>query len=261
LNPDRAIEAAKSMFQNTEPTQEQIKHAAKQLVEAAVQPIAANPAFRNKLIELQRAREQIIDTVSKDRVLSAEFDQTALEAARGTVQSFEKFIAEHRDEITALQILYSRPHRQRLTFAQIKELAASIEKPPRRWTTDILWRAYETLDKSKVRGSGQRILTDLVSLVRFALREDDTLIPFGDSVKQRFDTWLAQQASLGRPFTPEQRQWLELIRDHIATSLSIEVEDFEFSPFNQKGGLGKAHQVFGVELPRILEELNEALAA
>jgi type I restriction enzyme, R subunit len=261
LNPDRAIEAAKSIFQNTEPTQEQIKQAAKQLVEAAVQPIAANPAFRNKLIELQKAREQIIDTVSKDRVLSAGFDQTALEAARGTVQSFEKFIAEHKDEITALQILYSRPHRQRLTFGQIKELAAAIEKPPRRWTTDILWRAYETLDITKVRGSGQRILTDLVSLVRFALHKDGTLIPFGDSVKQRFDNWLAQQSALGRQYKPEQIQWLELIRDHIATSLSIEVEDFEFSPFNQKGGLRKVHQVFGTELPRILEELNEVLAA
>lgn len=34
-----------------------------------------------------------------------------------------------------------------------------------------------------------------------------------------------------------------------ATSLSIEPDDLELSPFNQRGGLGKAHQLFGEQLP------------
>ena len=62
-------------------------------------------------------------------------------------------------------------------------------------------------------------------------------------------------------FTPDQLAWLNLIRDHIATSLSIEPDDFDFSPFNQQGGIGKAHKVFGDQLPVILEELNEVSAA
>ena len=33
------------------------------------------------------------------------------------------------------------------------------------------------------------------------------------------------------------------------------------APFNQRGGLGKAHQLVGKLLPRLLEELNEVLAA
>ena len=45
------------------------------------------------------------------------------------------------------------------------------------------------------------------------------------------------------------------------TSLSIDPEDFEFAPFNQRGGLGKAHQLFGDELPALLDELNEQLVA
>ena len=39
-----------------------------------------------------------------------------------------------------------------------------------------------------------------------------------------------------------------------------EPEDFEFSPFNQRGGLGRASQLFA-DLPKLLDELNEALAA
>jgi hypothetical protein len=45
------------------------------------------------------------------------------------------------------------------------------------------------------------------------------------------------------------------------TSLSIEPDDLELAPFNQRGGLGKAHQLFGEDLPDLLNELNEALAA
>ncbi|HET8942798.1 MAG TPA: type I restriction-modification enzyme R subunit C-terminal domain-containing protein [Rudaea sp.] len=52
-----------------------------------------------------------------------------------------------------------------------------------------------------------------------------------------------------------------MIRDHIAMNLSIELEDFDYAPFRQRGGLGKAHQSFGEQLPRLLDELNEALAA
>ena len=62
-------------------------------------------------------------------------------------------------------------------------------------------------------------------------------------------------------YTADQLAWLNLIRDHIATAISIEPEDLELSPFNQRGGLGKAHQLFGEHLPKLLEELNEVLAA
>ena len=51
------------------------------------------------------------------------------------------------------------------------------------------------------------------------------------------------------------------LRDHIATSLSLDPDDFGYAPFAQRGGLGKAHQLFGEQLPKILNELNEVLAA
>jgi type I restriction enzyme R subunit len=68
------------------------------------------------------------------------------------------------------------------------------------------------------------------------------------------------QAKASVTFTGEQLAWLNLIRDHIATSLSIDPEDFDLAPFSQQGGLGKAHQLFGAELPKLLDELNEVLA-
>ncbi len=49
--------------------------------------------------------------------------------------------------------------------------------------------------------------------------------------------------------------------DHVAASFRIERDDFEDVPFNQKGGLGRVHQVFAGKLDELLEELNEVLVA
>lgn len=100
-----------------------------------------------------------------------------------------------------------------------------------------------------------------MALVGFALEQQPVLAPFAESVAARFDAWMTAKATAGTTFTDEQAAWLALIRDHIATSLSIEADDLELSPFNQRGGLGKAHQLFGERLPALLDELNEALAA
>ena len=261
LDPDYAEQSAKEIFKTELPNPGQIKQAAVQALETAANPIASNPPLRKRLIEIHKTLEQTIDTVSQDKILEAGFSKDALAAAHDTIRNFEQFLTEHRDEITALQILYSKPHRRRLTFEQIKELAATIEKPPHRWTPEVLWQAYAKLEKSKVRGSGGRMLTDLVALVRHAVDHQTVLTPFADSVNERFAQWLTQQVALGRQFTAEQRQWLELIRDHIATSLCIELDDFDAVPFNQRGGLGKVHQLFGADLPKVLAELNEALVA
>lgn len=100
-----------------------------------------------------------------------------------------------------------------------------------------------------------------MALVRFALSQQPVLAPFADSVAERYSDWLRGKAKAGVVFTPEQAAWLGLIRDQIATTLSIEPEDFDLAPFSQRGGLGKAHQLFGAQLPKLLDELNEALAA
>ncbi len=97
--------------------------------------------------------------------------------------------------------------------------------------------------------------------MRFSLEQQPVLRPFAESVHERFNEWLTDKAKAGITFTHEQLAWLKLIRDHVATSLSIETDDLELSPFNQQGGLGKAHQLFGDQLPKLLDELNTVLSA
>jgi type I restriction enzyme R subunit len=117
-----------------------------------------------------------------------------------------------------------------------------------------LWEAYESLDRSRVHGSGRRVLTDLVSLVRFALEQENELVPYTETVNQRFAGWLAQQAQQSRTFTPEQLEWLERIRDVIASSLTVTINDLEESPFAERGGIGGAYAVFNGQLEPLLDE-------
>jgi type I restriction enzyme R subunit len=262
LDPDHQIEAASSTATpGCAPTQAEIDQAAAKLLMEAAKPIAANPALRKKLVDLKKSYEQTIDTVSKDKVLELGFSAEAAEKAKSIVQSFEQFIRENKDEISALQILYSRPYKQRLKLKDIEELANKIERPPYSWTRERLWQAYEALDKSKVHGSGPKVLADIVSLVRFALHQEGELKPYREKVNLRFAEWLVKQQSNGLKFTSEQSQWLEAIRDHIAESLAIDTDDFEYVPFAQRGGLGRAQQVFGADLKPLLDQLNEVLAA
>ncbi len=275
LDPDNQLESAKAaLIQDTteltyvEPDDRSVQIAALQLIKEAVAPFN-NPDLRDALVQAQQRDDLIIDEVSMDKVLVSGMDVQARDQAQKAITTFRQFIEQHRDEITALQIFYSRPRHAPLRFNDIKRLAEAIAAPPLGLSTDKLWQAYETLDRSRVRADGanmKRVLTDLVSLVRYTIERDEDnsamLEPYSETVNRRFSRWLEEQEQRrGRPFTAQQRQWLELIRDHIATSLTIEPNDFEDVPFNQHGGLGKAYQLFGEELPMILQELNERLAA
>ena len=261
LDPDRHRAAACSAAGADDLDADKLAAARQKMVTEAVRPIAANPELRDKLAEIRRSYEQMIDAASKDRVISGKFSQDATDRARRTAESFRQFIEDNRDEITALQVLYRQPHGGGLTFDDIRELANAVGRPPRSWTPEDLWEAYETLDASRVRGSGHRVNTDLVSLVRFALGSAEELVAYPELVSERFEAWLAQQADAGARFTDDQLKFLELIRDHLAASLTIEPRDLMSAPFSQHGGLSRARQLFGVALDPLLNELTEALAA
>ena len=265
LDPDEQIEKARhdnGLPADADPAPEQVHTAATALLKEAVEPLASNPELRNLLIETKKAFEQIIDEVSKDELLIAGHSPEAREKARALVQSFEQFLETHKDEITALQFFYSRPYGERLSYDDIKALHEAIGAPPRLLTPQRLWAAYKTLEQNKVHGaSSQRKLADIVSLVRFALHQEDELVPYAEQVQVRFERWMAMQQNLGREFTREQRRWLEMIRDHVAQSLEMTVGDFNLTPFVGVGGLGKAQQVFGTELKTLIDELNGVLVA
>jgi type I restriction enzyme R subunit len=241
-----------------EPTEAQIRQAAEQLAQTAVTPIL-KPVFRRRLLEIRAQNEQTIDRHSIDDVLYAGFDATAVDKARARVDDFRRWIAEHRDELTALQV-YGGTRPLKITLADLRKLKKALEAPPLSAKPESLWRAFQAVEGEKVKGTGGKQLADLVALVRHALTPDSMLSPYADAVRARYQQWLTQREAPTK-FTAEQRVWLDRMAEHIATSLRILPDDFDAGWFGQNGSLGKAHALFGEQLQPLIAELNEVLAA
>ena len=165
-----------------------------------------------------RSSRKLCDGIRQEPIPRADFVVDAESREQKTVESFRQYLEDNQDEITGFQVYFSKPYAQRPSYADIKALADAIGKPPHSWTAAKLWEAYETLDDSKVQGSAGSVLTNLVSLVRFALGVDDELEPRPQRVQERFDDGMAQQPQAGRTLPDYQAAWPALVRDPLAAS-------------------------------------------
>ena len=177
------------------------------------------------------------------------------------------------NELDAIQLIYQQPYQKRhLSYEQIEKLAEEIQQPPYNLAPIEVWKAYEQLEKNKVKGvPPKELLTNIVSLIRFSTGLSDVLEPFTELVNNRFENWLKQQNQIPPlpqgecrgegGFSPEQLQWLSKIKDQIAQNAEMTVEDFNYIPFNQEGGLLKARELFGNDLDNLIQELNGYLIA
>jgi type I restriction enzyme, R subunit len=274
IDPDANTELAVEKFnvpegpngEPPEPTEPQVVEVEREQMATALQAFH-DPKLRDAILAAKRSLEQVIDEQTPDQLLRAGFDAEALEKAKSMLTSFRKFIEDNKDQIEALQVLYSQPYRAGLKFRHVKELASKLNQPPffvdpnRPESLTRLWQAYEVVEPDKVRGKGGRQLVDVIALVRHAMDPNTTLAPVGVTVQERYQQWMAEKQTSGVMFTADQRKWLDAIKDHIAASLNIEQDDLEEVPFNSIGGLGRAYELFGDKLNAILDELNERLAA
>ena len=197
---------------------------------------------------------QIIDDISEDRVIETGFDERSFTQVVTVLQDFKDFINQNVDELSALQILCSVPEAQGvLTEDNLKTLEAALQQHSNSLSREALWLAYKRRSPEKVRGDTEK-RTDLISLVRFAMGYHLFLEPFSATVNRKFEGWLD-----GTDFNAEQREWLEMIRDHIATSLDIRMSDFELAPFAELGNGAKVYELFGDDLDDILTDITKKL--
>jgi len=216
----------------------------------------------NEFIEnVRKAHEQIIDNLNPDELVNVGWDTENKDKANETVTAFKEWIENHKDEITALQIFYGQPYRRReLTFTMIKDLVEKIIQEKPTLAPMSVWRAYEQLEN--VSGQPKNEMVALVSLIRKVAGIDKALTPYDKTVDKNFADWVwKKQQGAAIKFTKEQMDWLYMLKDQIATSVHIETDDLDYTPFDAKGGRGKMWQLFGDEMETIINELNEALAA
>jgi type I restriction enzyme, R subunit len=257
-NTDILADQIRAQHGTDEVSDKQRKAIYEPIAEAAIKPFH-NPDLRDLLETLRRNTDQLIDDSADELIEEGTgYDE---EKAQGLVKRYEQFIQDHKDELDAIQLIYAKPYKQRhLSYQQIEDLADEIKQPPYNIAPLEVWKAYEQLEKAKVKGvPAKELLTNIVSLIRFSTGLSEVLEPFPELVNQRFEVWLGQQSS---DFSADQQQWLQRIKDQIANNAEFEMDDFEMIPAcKEEGGLLKAQALFGKELPVIVQELNGYLIA
>ena len=276
-DPDAVAETAKQIFSippAAEPNEEQLKQIENELSLQAVKPFD-KPELRDFIETVRQKIYQIIDNTNIDKVTFTGYDKEAKQKAEEIINNFRKFIDENKDEIIALKIIYNmHPSRHserseespldntKLTFESLGELKDKLNSSLYHLSPEIIWNAYGRLHPAKVKGTKTvRILTDIICLIRFELGIYKQLEPRKEIVDRIFKDWIFKKNAGPKQFTEEQMEWLRLIKDHIVTSVRIEKDTFDYTPFVDKGGLGKFWKTFGENSEEIIKELNNELAA
>jgi type I restriction enzyme R subunit len=229
------------------------------LLEAAV-AVFHNPDLRNFVVDVRKKYDQIIDHINPDEILNIGWVKDNKAGAEILVNEFRDWIETHKTEITALQIFYGQPYLRRdLSFKMIKDLSETLKNAKPTLAPLHVWRAWEQLEKAN--GQPKHELMALVSLIRRILGNDETLTAYDKTVDKNFQEWVFRKQAGSVKFSEEQMNWLRMIKDYVATSFHLDRDDFDLSPFNAAGGLGKMYQVFGADTEEIIVELNEVLAA
>ena len=259
---DYLDEKAKEVLGKEEITKEEVEIVQTDLINEAVAPLN-NAQLRNYLLKAKQTHEQIIDDINIDTIEFSGWSEAREENVDITIKAFRDFIEENKTKIEALSIIYNQQYKNKhLTKRMIKELYEIMCNPPHNFTVKKMWNCYYIKDSSKVRKSEVNQLIDIISIIKYELGQIDTLDSFATRVKLNFKNWMFKRnSSQGYQFNEEQTYWLQMIRDHIISSLTIEEDDFEYAPFDTLGGLGKYYKLFKNDYLNILNEMNVVLVA
>ncbi|NLE78072.1 MAG: DEAD/DEAH box helicase family protein [Rhodococcus sp.] len=240
---------------------------AKQIHEG-IAPLSGNPELRKAILDTRRKKDLIFDQVNADTLLGTE----RVAYGNGThepVRSFREYLAEHRDEITVLQILHgSAPGRP--TYKELKALAEQVARVPAIGSIETLWRAYAEL--GELADPEHKVeVPDLVTILRFELAKDNgaatdlKIRPFASEVENRLASWLTEQERRGVDYTDQQQRWLGTIVDVVKTNVSVEITDLDRIPFSDLGGSARFAADFKITTRdaalQLLNELNTELIA
>lgn len=230
-----------------------------QIKDNAIRPLT-NPTLRGLLLDNARRAYMYVDDISPDTL--THFAPTT-DREKEIIANLKEFIEKHKDELTALSIIYHRSYgKQHLTYDGIKELAEALKHNTPTLDIPVLWGAFMRLEPTKVINTKrpEKMLTNVIQLVRFALGQDTKLEPFDKVATQRYNLWLGRMKQRGVAFTPQQLDWLGEIKNFIVYNSSITERDIQ-ETLSDKGGLLKARQVFApvLPLPTLLADLNTTL--
>ncbi len=206
--------------------------------------------FQDLLVNYPRRKRVFIKALENEDTVTSEYlirdGQGKEYKPEDYLEAFARFVQENPAKIAAIRILLDRP--RDWSTAALTELRNKLAMSPERFTVDLLQKAHALrYDKA---------LADIISMVKHAAHAAEPLTTAAERVDRALTTICE-----GKTFTEDQVKWLERIRAHLTTNLSIDREDFDDAPvLARAGGWKPADRTFDGKLEMLLKALNEAIA-
>lgn len=214
-----------------------------------VASLANHPDARSYLLILNAGFVKIL-MPGEDELVSKGF---SLEEASQTTAAFEKYIAENKDEIEALRIIYNNQG-EPLTYALLKDLDTHLRFANFKFNPSLLWNTYALLHPSDVvkftTKDEKDAITNIIQLVRFAFNHIPKLESLKGGAAKYFNLWCGQT---WRGITETQKSLLEQVVNYIVTNGSCTIDDIKEEDKTQAGQI---IQAFGS-----LSQANAVLAS
>ena len=187
-----------------------------------VRPLTTNAKARELLLIYNAG---YVDTLQpgRDTLISKGF---SIEEATATTAAFEAYCEQHKDEIEALRIIYNN-RGEALTYEMLTDLIFTLKSVDTKFTINTLWANYSVLHPKKVvkfadDSNEREAITNIIQLVRFALKQTETLKSLYPEAMQRFNLWCGQKQ---RDITPEQQEVIAQVVDYIAANGFCDTQD------------------------------------
>ena len=158
------------------------------------------------------------------------------------ITEFRKYIAENKDKLTALNILYTQP--RSFTHSDLRRLRIDLEKAgyPLRQLNEA-WNDIQKVDMT----------LDIISAVRTLALGNNPI-----DYKKRLENAFAK-LNENHDFDAIERKILKNIEKMLLQEQFIEKEDFNKGAFQNEGGYHALQKKFRTPLDTIIEELREYL--
>lgn len=173
-----------------------------------------NPEARDYLLTLNAGFLNIL-IPGEDTLIFKGFSQ---EEAIATTQAFEEYIHTHRDEIEALRIIYNNTD-EPITYFLLADLKDKLLSADSRFAPLRLWSSYSVIEDGKViklqTQTEREGLTNLIQLVRYAMKMIPELRSLHSFAAQRFELWCGQNQ---RPLTETQKEIMRQIVSYIVAN-------------------------------------------
>jgi type I restriction enzyme R subunit len=205
--------------------------------------------FQDLLVNYEKAKKvflvgyEIKDNVNSEVLFEAE-GRFGLKPDDYLV-AFSEFVIHNEKEIEAIAIILNKP-RDWNTKA-LNELKQKLRE-----------NDYDVPDLEKAHKIVyHKDAVDIISMIKHAARMTEPLL----SLEERVDLTI-QKVTAGKQLTDEQQKWMGYIKEHLKQNITLDEYDLKELPiFTDRGGLSKFKKVFATEYKKLINEINQAIAA